>query len=188
MSSSRALGWRALWRWWELEGVLARRAFVPFVGFWLLACSLGVWVVAGWVPWLEPGDGLRLPWPAWVPVIVLWVAVYGAASRRWRDVGWPQWLLVLVWLAVGLPAGVPGLLVVCVVLAVVPREGWFDRLAEIELGRPRARVVVAGAGVRGAVVEEVASSTSAAVVREPVDAPVLESVDEMRDWLYGDEG
>lgn len=186
--SERALSWRELRRWWEFEGVLSRRAFVPFVGFWLLACSVAVLAIAGWVPWLQPGEG-RLPWAAWVPLTVLWVALYGGASRRWRDMGWPQWLLFWVWLVVAIFAGVRGALVLSLVLAVVPREGWFDRLAEIELGVPRARVAVrpvrVGAG-SGVVVSGDGSVAPAPAVAEPVvSAEPLESVDEMREWLYG---
>lgn len=177
---------RGLWR--ELFGFggrVSRRQFVVVLLVWLVAGSGLVMLLAGDVSWARVGGAAwSLPegsgWEAALVQFVMWAGVAGVVVRRWRDTGW-FWLpaVLLGWYLAWWPVvAVP---VALLVLGLVPAAGWFDRWRWLsEQGRLEN-------SPRGS--EQVEKKEPAGVLRpEPVvEGPPLESMEDMREWLYGGE-
>ena len=174
-----------LWR--ELvsfHGRVSRRQFLVLLLAWVVAGAGLVFVATGDV--------------AWVSLSGLGISGFAAHGGSGWGVGLIQGLL---WSGGGGGGGGGGVLlslvvvfapllmlpVVGLVLVVVPAEGWWARWVFLRKAARGESGPRRGAGVREAVVEEAGSRELVAAV-ERGDVPVLDSVEEMRDWLYGDEG
>lgn len=191
-----------LWRGWlTFFGRLSRRQFVTLLLAWLVV-GLGLLVLLdGGVAWLDVGGNttaFALPegsgFATWVVQLLMWMGVAGAVVRRSRDAGW-SWVVSAVPLA--LIALVPALALplVLVVLGVVPPAGWVDRWsylrrqARLESRPSRAEERLEEARREGVVVDSpdpFGVPESRAVGSSPAaDAPVVESAEEFREWMYG---
>jgi len=176
----------------SLHGRVSRRQFLVLLLAWVVAGAGLVFVATGDVAWVSL-SGLAAPggsgWGVGLIQGLLWSGVAGVVVRRSRDVGWGVGVGVLLSLVVVF-APLLMLPVVGLVLVVVPAEGWWARWVFLRKAARGESGPRRGAVVREAVVEEAGSSEPVATVERVglVDAPVLDSVEEMRDWLYGGEG
>lgn len=178
----------------SFHGRVSRRQFLVLLLAWVVAGAGLVFVAAGDVAWVSLSglgvSGLAAPvgsgWGVGLIQGLLWSGVAGVVVRRSRDAGWRAGVGVLLSLVVVF-APLLMLPVVGLVLVVVPAGGWWARWVFLRKAARRESGPGRGAGVREAVVEEVGSSELVAAV-ERGDVPVLDSVEEMRDWLHGDEG
>ena len=191
-------------RWWfgvlDFSGLLSRREFFAFSILWgSVLTGFGVLVYgANVVPWLRLGTAFPFlvsgEWKE-VPGLSLYAAATGgillsAVARRMRDAGWSWWacLLGLLFWAVDFS----GTVFMTLWLSVWPPAGWFGRWAameEIVIARKQREVEARMAAAQpnyGMTLSANPDGPNAEVQSEVVEAPVLESDEDLLDWFRED--